>query len=161
MIFVSVGTQKFPFNRLLAQLDELVGNGRIEDEIFAQIGLSDYKPQHYEYVDYLGKEEFDACMRQCDLVITHSGVATIVSALKYEKPIIVVPRLARYGEHVDDHQVEIADTFSEQNYILKYQDGDDFCAKIGQARSHQFARYTSQRETVVQTLRDYIRESFG
>ena len=160
MIFVSVGTQKFPFNRLLAQLDELVRDGYIEDKIFAQIGLSGYKPQHYEYVDYLGKEEFDERVRQCDLVITHSGVATIVSALKYEKPVIVVPRVAKYGEHVDDHQIEIADTFSAQNYILQCRDGDDFCAKIAQARSHRFARYISQRETVVQTLRDYIRENF-
>ena len=160
MIFVSVGTQKFPFNRLLEKLDDLVRDGCIEDQIFAQIGLSDYKPQHYEYVDYLGKDDFDENLRQCDLVITHSGVATIVAALKCGKPVLVVPRLARYGEHVDDHQVEIADTFSEQNYVLKYQDGDDFCEMIEQAGHHRFARYISQRETVVQTIQDYIRENF-
>ena len=161
MIFVSVGTQKFPFNRLLALLDELVAGGHIEDKVFAQIGLSYYKPQHYEYVDYLKTEEFDAYMQQCELVITHSGVATIVAALKQEKPVIVVPRLAKYGEHVDDHQVEIADTFSEQNYILKYQDGEDLSAMIAQARSFPFARYVSKRETVVQMLRDYIGEVFA
>ena len=160
MIFVSVGTQKFPFNRLLEKLDDLVRDGCIEDKIFAQIGLSDYKPQHYEYVDYLGKDDFDENLRQCDLVITHSGVATIVAALKRGKPVLVVPRLARYGEHVDDHQVEIADTFSEQNYVLKYQDGDDFCEMIEQARHHQFAKYISKREAVVQTIRDYMRENF-
>lgn len=160
MIFVSVGTQKFPFNRLLEQLDRLVEEGRIEDRIFAQVGRSDYKPKHYEYIDYLGKDEFDVYMRECDLVITHSGVATIVAALKRGKPVLVVPRLARYGEHVDDHQVEIADTFSDLNYVLKYRDGDDFGTKIEQTRHHQFARYISKRETVIQTVQDYIRENF-
>ena len=160
MIFVSVGTQKFPFNRLLSQMDKLVERGCIEDKIFAQIGQSDYKPKNYEYVDYLNKEAFDSCVRQCDLVITHSGVATIVAALKHEKPVIVVPRLARYGEHVDDHQVEIADTFSKKNYILKCQDENDLCAKVEEARSFQFARYVSNREKVVQLLRDYIGGSF-
>ena len=161
MIFVSVGTQKFQFNRLLMLLDELVECGCIEDKIFAQIGRSDYKPKNYEYVDFLDKKEFDTHMCQCELLITHSGVATIVAALKSEKPIIVIPRLAKYGEHVDDHQVEIASTFANQNYILQYQDGDDLCPMIEQARKHQFARYVSTRENVVQLLRNYIYENMN
>lgn len=160
MIFVTVGTQKFPFNRLLVELDALVESGFDEDEIFAQIGCSDYVPQNYEYVKQLSKEEFDACMRRCKLLITHGGVATIATALKYRKPVIVVPRLARYGEHVDDHQEEIAETFSTQNYVLKHRDGEKIGEEISQAQSCRFACYISKREMVMQVIKDYIRENF-
>ena len=50
-------------------------------------------------------------IRECDVLITHSGVATIIAGLKNDKKVIVVPRLAKYGEHVDDHQVQIAESF--------------------------------------------------
>ena len=76
MVFVAVGTQKFPFNRLLKAVDELIEQGRLEEEVFAQVGHSDYVPRNYAYKDFLSKEEFQSCIERCDLLITHSGVAT-------------------------------------------------------------------------------------
>lgn len=53
MIFVTLGSQKFQFNRLLQKIDELVKEEAIKEEIFAQIGYSDYKPENYQYKDFL------------------------------------------------------------------------------------------------------------
>ena len=75
MIFVAVGAQKFPFNRLLKGIDDLIEQGRLEGDIFAQIGHSDYVPRNYKYKDFLSKDDFASCISNCDVLITHSGVA--------------------------------------------------------------------------------------
>ena len=60
MIFITLGSQKFQFNRLLQAVDELIEKGVIDDEVFAQIGYSDYEPKHFEYKQFLDREEFAA-----------------------------------------------------------------------------------------------------
>ena len=154
MIFVSVGTQKFQFNRLLKKMDEFAE--KRTEEVFGQIGYSDYVPKNYQFAAHLSREDFDASVQRSDLVITHGGVATIVTALKFGKPVIVVPRLAEFGEHVDDHQVEIADVFSEQNLVMKYENGEDLADLINRARTFEFAKYVSRRDVVVKTIQEYF-----
>ena len=105
MIFVTVGSQKFQFNRLLKKIDELVEDGTIKEKVFAQVGVSDYKPKYYEYVDFMTQEEFNNKIDKADVVITHAGTGVIVNSVKKCKKVIGVPRLSKYGEHVDDHQV--------------------------------------------------------
>ena len=156
MIFVAVGTQKFQLNRLLKAVDDLVERGQLEGEVFAQVGHSDYRPQHYGYQDFLSKDDFQSCISRCDLLITHSGVATIIAGLKLGKKVVVVPRLAKFGEHVDDHQVQIAKSFSEKNLLLMCQEEADLADTIKRAGTHTFAPYVSQRELVAKTIREYL-----
>lgn len=156
MIFVAVGTQKFPMNRLLRQIDELIASGDIQEEVFAQTGHSDYQPVHYSRKDFLTKEEFDETVRNCDLLITHSGVGTIISGVTRGKPVIVYPRLSKFGEHVDDHQLEIAQSFSEQNLVLLCAEGESLAKKIAEARNTEFAVYRSQRTAVLHTVREFL-----
>ncbi len=156
MIFVAVGTQKFPFNRLLSQIDTLLETGVLNEPVFAQIGSSTYRPVHYPFTDYMDKEAFDAQIGTCDLLITHSGVGTIISGITQAKPVVVMPRLARYGEHVDDHQLEIATSFAEKNYVAVCEQADDLAQVIQRARTVAFDRYHSQRATVMQTIQDYL-----
>lgn len=156
MIFVAVGTQKFQFNRLLSTLDKLLAEGKIKEGVFAQTGHSDYRPQNYAFKQFLCKDEFDDYIKRCDLLITHSGVATIIAGLKHNKPVIVVPRLARFGEHVDDHQVEIAESFSEQDFVIMCEENGDLAQIVNQAKKYSFSKYESQRELMIKTIRDYL-----
>ena len=156
MIFVAVGTQKFQLNRLLKTIDDLIAQGQLEDEVFAQIGHSDYIPRHYRYKDFLSEEAFHSCISNCDVLITHSGVATIIAGLKLHKPVVVFPRLSRYGEHVDDHQIQIAESFSDKNLILMCQEPEELAQLVEQARTHTFAKYVYQRSLVEKTIRDYL-----
>ena len=98
MIFVCTGTQVYQFNRLLKELDKLVEDGQIKDEIFAQIGASDYKPQHYAYKEFLSSDEFKECQDKATLIISHGGTGALIGASKKGKNIIAVPRLAQFGE---------------------------------------------------------------
>ena len=156
MIFVAVGTQKFQFNRLLKAVDDLIEQGQLDSDVFAQTGHSDYVPKNYKFKDFISKDEFESCIDRCDLLITHSGVATIITGLKLEKPVVVVPRLAKFGEHVDDHQFQIAESFSTKNLLLMCKEQDNLADIVQEAKDHIFAEYVSQREKMIGTIREYL-----
>lgn len=158
MIFVVLGTQKFQCNRLLKEIDRLVADGTIQDEVFAQRGCSDYEPQNYHFADFLTKEEFEKRVEDSTLLITHSGVGTILSALNHHKPVIVYPRLKKYKEHVDNHQLDIATAFSKKKIVLMCSEEDDLAQVIEQSKDFSFGTYVSQRENVLQTIRGYIQK---
>ncbi len=156
MIFVILGTQKFQFNRLLKYIDEQIESGEIQEDVFAQIGYSDYIPQNYSYVEFLDKEQFEETIKKSDLIITHSGVGSIVTSISAEKPVIVFPRLKRYKEHVDDHQMEIAEAFEKKQFIIKYNEGDSIGMLIKQARGFEYKKYESGNKKIIDLIQDYI-----
>lgn len=156
MIFVTVGTQKFQFNRMLVEIDELVEKGIIKDKIYAQIGYSDYRPKNFEYIEFIDKDKFESMIEESDIILTHSGVGTIISGLKKEKKIIVYPRRAKYKEHVDDHQLQIAKSFYEKNLILVRWDDISLSEVIDDARNHSFNKYISNRANVINIIEKYL-----
>ena len=156
MIFVILGTQKFQLNRLLKEVDELCGQGLINDEVFAQIGHSDYYPKNYKWVDFLDKLDFEYTISSCSLIITHSGVGSIISSQKSGVPVIVYPRLKKYKEHVDDHQLEIAQAFEKKNFVLCCHDGMKLGPLIKKSKAHVFDRYESSTDEVIELVRGFI-----
>ncbi|MBQ5734804.1 MAG: PssE/Cps14G family polysaccharide biosynthesis glycosyltransferase [Lachnospiraceae bacterium] len=157
MIFVTLGTQKFQLNRLLKLIDEYIEKGIIKDEVFAQIGNSDYIPVNYNYKQFIDKEEFDRCIKDASLIITHSGVGTIITAINLNKPVIVYPRLAKYKEHVDDHQIEIAEAFAKKRYVLACKENDNLSELIEKAYSYRFEKYVSQKEKIIKIVNDFLK----
>jgi UDP-N-acetylglucosamine transferase subunit ALG13 len=158
VILIVLGTQKFQLNRLLKNIDELVGQGIIDEEVYAQRGYSNYVPKHYESIEFLNKDEFERKIAECSLVIAHSGVGTIISAIGRKKPVIVCPRLKKYKEHVDNHQVEIARTFQKRRLVLTYNDGDDLYALILKSKHYKFESYTTERERIINIISGYLGE---
>jgi len=118
MIFVTVGTHTQPFNRLLQKIDELVEKGIIKEKVIAQIGYSTYKPKNYEYFTFTSEEKILELNKKAKLIITHAGVGSIITALRFRKPIIVVPRLKKFNEHVNNHQLQIAKAFKKEGKVL-------------------------------------------
>ncbi|MBR3873229.1 MAG: beta(1,3)galactosyltransferase EpsH [Clostridia bacterium] len=156
MIFITLGSQKFPFNRLLRAVDEQVEAGRITGPIFAQIGASDYLPKHFEWQRYLSREEFATQMEKVDLVITHGGTGAIVGALKKGKKVIAVPRLAKYGEHVDDHQLQLIAQFKELNLICECSDCGDLWKLVPQTMTTVFASYESNTAAIIESIEQFV-----
>jgi UDP-N-acetylglucosamine transferase subunit ALG13 len=104
MIFATVGTNEAPFDRFLQALTDV----RIDEELVVQCGSSDVRPQNAWCVDFLPFDELTTYVRACRLVLMHAGVGSIAVALANGVRPIVVPRLRRYGEAVDDHQLHLA-----------------------------------------------------
>ena len=156
MIFVPLGTQKFPHDRLLRMMDGYAENGLIKDDIFAQIGNARYTPRHFEYIRFLDRSAFEEQICRADLVVTHGGVGIIISALAMDKPVVAMPRLQKYGEHVDDHQLEIAMVFEENGYLFCCRDGDDLLSLIQKSRTHKFAKYVSRSGRIQEIVTSYL-----
>ena len=156
MIFLIVGSQKFPFDRLVSAVDELKGKGIITDDVFAQIGPSGYEPKHMKWSRFLDKESFDNAIEKCDLLITHAGEGSIMTGLIMGKKVIAVPRYERLGEHVSDHQLEIARALEKQGCIINVEDTsklEDIFRKID---SIELKPYVSGKETIIKTICDFI-----
>ena len=156
MILVTLGSQKFQFDRLLKKLDELVETGIIKDKIFAQIGAGTYEPKHYEYVQFMDREAFAKTMDECGVVITHGGTGVIIGAVKKGKKVLAVPRLAKYGEHVDDHQLQLLKQFDELGIISACYEMDELGDYYGKLEQTQFRPYVSNTHVIISSIEDYL-----
>ena len=117
-IFVTVGSRNYPFDRLFVKLDELCDKGVIEGEMFAQTGTSSYLPKHYAYQDFISQEEFAEKVHWADIVVSHGASGSIMKALNAGKKVIAVTRLEKYGEHINDHQIQNNEAFASNGYVL-------------------------------------------
>ena len=153
MIFVTLGSQKFQFDRLVQAVDEL----QTDEEIFAQIGYSEYKPKHFKYKRFLDRDEFDKIMDSSNIVITHGGTGAIIGAVKKGKKVIALPRLKKYGEHVDDHQIQLVNQFSELNLIYPCIDCDIQKA-LDTVKRTTYASYKSNTARIIRSLEEFINE---
>lgn len=158
MIFVTVGSQKFQFDRLLQEIDRLIENKKINEDVIAQIGFSTYIPKNYKYSKFIDQDQFKQYISKCDMVITHAGTGAIVGALKQGKKVVAVPRLAKYGEHVDDHQIQLLDEFKELNFIEPAYDVKDLEKAIEKCRKSEYNRYVSNTKNVIEDIEKFIME---
>lgn len=156
MILITVGSQKFQFNRLLKEIDELIENKIIKEEVFAQIGVSDYKPKNYKYVDFMSQDEFSNKMDEADIIITHAGTGVIVNAVKKEKKVIGVPRLAKYEEHVDDHQIQLIDEFTSLGFIEPAYETEDIERALKNVKKKKYNKYISNTDAIIDSIEKFI-----
>ena len=156
MIFATVGSQKFQFNRLLKAVDELVASGAVGGGAFAQTGACTFVPEHMEHKAFLDREGFRALMDACDVVVTHGGTGAIIGAVKDGKKVIAVPRRAEFGEHVDDHQAEIVRQFDEMGLIEPCMDPDDLPAAYERVLAKDYMPYKSNTARFCADLSAYI-----
>ena len=119
MIFVCTGSREYQFNRLLREIDRLIEDGKIEEEVVAQIGGSSYIPKNYKYKRFMNEVDFEKCQDKADIIISHGGTGAIIGALKKRKQLIAVPRLSKYGEHIDDHQTQIVSVLADQGLLVE------------------------------------------
>lgn len=156
MIFVTLGSQKFQFNRLLKEIDILIENGIIREEVFAQTGYSDYIPKNYGFKQFLDRDEFSSIMLKCDILVTHGGTGAIINGVKREKKVIAVPREKRFGEHVDDHQKEIVEIFTSQNLIVGLDEMKDLGNSLSTIGDKKFDKYRSSTENIITIISNFI-----
>lgn len=156
MIFVTLGSQKFQFDRLLREIDRLIEKGIITDSVFAQKGHSSYLPKNYKFVDFLDRDEFAKYMEQTSVVITHAGTGAIIGAVKKKKKVIAIPRREKYGEHVDDHQLQIVEQFDALGIIEPCYEVEQLEKAYTLALSKEYKEYISNTKTIVNDIMNYL-----
>lgn len=155
MILVTVGTQKQSFDRIF----DLVRNSKeLKNEklIFQRGYTKCNNSKRIKVFDFIPLEEMEEYISKSDLIISHGGVGTIFSAIKKGKKVIAVPRLSKYGEHINDHQIEICEELEKEGYILYYKDGiDKFDDLVKKVKKMNFAKYDSN-DNYIEILRKEI-----
>ncbi len=158
MILVTLGTQDKQFFRLLKAIDKEIEKGNIKDKVIVQAGYNfgRYETKNMEMFDLIDREKFGELVKECDFLITHGGEGSILNGIKQGKKIIACPRLAKYGEHLNDHQLQIVGEFSKLGYILPYNDGDDLGETIKKLKTFQPKKFVSNTENFIKIIKNYI-----
>lgn len=123
-IFVTVGTE-LPFDRLVHAVDEWAVKAGVSSQVFAQIGNSDEPPATISHAAFLDGPRFDRYFRQAKLVVSHAGMGTILTALQMKQTLLVMPRVAAFGEHRSEHQLATAARLKDRNWIAVASDTTD------------------------------------
>ena len=146
-IFVICGTQKFPFSRLIHALNRLIEEGIYQ--------LNKVKPLFKIYT-LLPVEEFEQYMKEAEVVISHAGVNSIISCMKLHKPLLITPRRASFGEHVDNHQVEIASLMADKFEVTVDYDLDNLQQTLEIAKRKEYKPWVSDKNELITALRNDI-----
>jgi UDP-N-acetylglucosamine transferase subunit ALG13 len=129
MIFVSVGTHETPFDRLLQAVSEVA----LDEELVVQHGLSVIRCDGAIEFDYLPFDRVLEYVRGARAIVTHAGVGSVMLALANEKRPIVMARRHRFGEAVDDHQVELAARLEAAGLVEVVEDGRELSERLARS----------------------------
>ena len=153
MILVLTGTHQQQFNRLLEAVDALA-----LPDVIAQTGHSTFQPRGTCHQS-LPFEDVQRLLREADIVICHAGTGTVMSALAAGKCPVVAPRFVQFGEHVDNHQIELVAALAENDLIIPWLPGNDLAAALEQARGKNTLRQAGPAPALVEHLHQAVLRS--
>ena len=156
MIFVTLGTNDKQFTRLLKAVDKAIDEKVIEDRVVVQAGFTKYESKNMEIFDTMDRDQFSSFMEGADLIITHGGVGTIMTALKERKKILAAARLQKYHEHVNDHQIQLLSEFDSEGYLVYMEDLSDISPYIKKIQDFEPKMYQSNQDYFVNEIKNWI-----
>lgn len=155
-IFIPLGTQLFQFNRLVKAINNLIIEQIFQpQEILIQSSIIDIKPI-CKYVNYLSSDDFNRYIEEAELIITHAGVNSIMTCMRKKKPLIIAPRQKQFHEHVDNHQLEIADLMEQKFNVIVVKDMKNLPSAINKARNHKYKDWVSKHNEFILSLKEII-----
>lgn len=156
MILILLGTQDNSFHRLLEEVQKLINKNVITEKVIVQAGRTKYESKDMEIHSLMPEEELKEIMKKADLVITHGGVGSIVMALKMEKKVIAVPRLSEFGEHINNHQIQIIETFNSQEFLIGITDLKELGNALEKAKEFKPKKFKSETEHMINLIEEFI-----
>ena len=156
MILVLLGTQNNSFHRLLEEVEKNINEGTINEEVIVQAGYTKFKSHKMRIIDLISKEQLEQFQEEASLIITHGGVGSIITSIKKGKKVIAVPRMHEYGEHVNNHQVQIVKNFDEQGYIIGIERVEDLKQAIIKSKEFKHKKYQTNNDKMLKIIEDFI-----
>lgn len=158
MIFVTVGTEKFPFERLIKSLDEAKQKGIITDDIFMQIGTAEYEPTACAFERFLPFSQMVEIIEDADVVISHAGIGSTLLCLHLGKTPIIFPRKFECKEHLDNHQLDFAMHIQKLSTALVAFNPDDLIDQILHYENYLQNLTTDVKKKERNRLVNYLRQ---
>ena len=159
MIFVTLGTQDKEFTRLLEAIDREIEKGNIKECVVVQAGYTKYESKNMEIFDLISTDEFNKYIKSSDLIITHGGAGSILTAIKNNKKVIAAARLYKYKEHTNDHQKQIVKEFADEGYILELRDFNKLGKLIEKSKNFTPKKFVSNTPNMIKLIEDYIEDT--
>ncbi len=156
MILVLLGTQNNSFHRLLEEIEKNIKEGIIKEEVIVQAGYTKFQSHRMRIVDLISKEQLEQFQDEADFIITHGGVGSIISSVRKGKKVIAVPRMHEYGEHVNNHQIEIVKNFNGQGYIIGIEKVEDLKKAIIESKNFIPKKYEINNKLMLKTIEEFI-----
>ena len=149
MILVTVGMHTASFDRLVRAMDRIAAH--VDEKVLMQIGATTYQPQAARWFTFAPASQMEALCEQARVIVSHAGAGSILTALRHSRPLVVMPRLRRYGEMIDDHQIELAEALSRARVLLVAWEAAELKGKLAAASS--FTPRLPERSGLVRAVR--------
>lgn len=156
MILVLLGTQDNSFHRLLDKIQEMVDKKVITEKVIVQAGRTKYESKYMEIYSLMSEDKLKELMEKANLVITHGGVGSIVMALKMGKKVIAVPRLSAFGEHINDHQIQIIDSFDKQGFLIGLTEVGEMENALEKVKDFKPKKFKSETDHMIKLIENFI-----
>ncbi len=156
MILVLLGTQNNSFHRLLEEIQKNIDDGNIKEKVVVQAGYTKFESKDMTIYNQLPKEQLQELIKEADLIITHGGVGSIISSITNGKKVIAVPRLQKYKEHVNDHQLDIINSFNESGYIIGIHGVEELKEALKKVPDFEPKEYVQNTGNIIKIIKDFI-----
>lgn len=156
MILVLLGTQNNSFHRLLEEIQKNIDNGNIKEEVIVQKGYTKFESKDMKVYNQLPIDEIKKLVSKADLIITHGGVGSIIDSIEQGKKVIAVPRLKKFKEHVNDHQIDIIKSFDEMGYIIGIEDVTQLSEALERAKKFKPKEYIQNTGNIIKIVEKFI-----
>ena len=156
MILVLLGTQNNSFHRLLEEIQKNIDNGNIKEEVIVQKGYTKFESKNMIQYTQIPLEEIEKLIETADLVITHGGVGSIITSIQKGKKVIAVPRLKKYKEHVNDHQLDIIKSFNDAGYIIGLNDIKELETALKKVADFKPKTYIKNTGNIIKIIENFI-----
>ena len=156
MILVMLGTQNNSFHRILEEIQKNINNGNIKEEVIVQKGYTKFASEDMTLYNQLPIDELENLIDKANIVITHGGVGSIISSIKKNKKVIAVPRLKRYKEHVNDHQLDIIKSFNDLGYIIGLNNVEELEEALKRVNYFNPKEYIKNTGNIIEIVANFI-----
>jgi len=156
MILVLLGTFQIEFPRPLMVIEQLLQENKLQEKVIVQNGFTNFNSSLLDMRPFMSSEELDQLYKESRIIITHAGTGSLMKGIKMGKKIISIPRLKKYGEHIDDHQLEIHTELANLQYIYPWNDGDSLEKILIDLENFHPVEYISHKNDMINYLKSYI-----
>ncbi|MGB3795948.1 MAG: glycosyltransferase [Alteraurantiacibacter sp.] len=158
LLFATVGAT-LPFPRLVDLVIEAKRSGRIKERVILQVGDQEGNLPEVEGMEIVRSLPFDEVQKTLErarIVVCHGGTGSILTALRAGCAAIVIPRLYSLGEHYDDHQLEITESFEQRGLLRAAGNAEEFADALTWAEDFTPRPVTTDYAEMIEFLRGYI-----
>lgn len=159
LIFVVLGTHELSFKRLLVEVESLIKNKVIEDKVIVQAGHTKFQSSLMEIHNFVSYQQMDQWFEQSDYVISHAGTGSVLGGLKKGKTVIAVPRLKKYYEHNDDHQLQLLEMLGGQGHIIPCHELKNLKKAVQAVQLFKPKPFVSGKDKICTLLETYIEQA--